>query len=276
MPELPEVQTTVDGLKSLLDVKITNIKLYSRKLRHKIPINIKKFVKNSKIQKIYRIGKYIIVENDKHYSIIFHLGMSGRLKIENNRYKKLKHDHVVFNFNNKKILIFNDQRKFGFLDLVLTKNIRKTKYINKLGIDPFDKKLNSHFLSEKLKNSIVPIKQILLDQTVISGIGNIYASEILFDSKISPFIPVKNLTNEDFAKIIISTRKILRKAIKSGGTSIRDYRSVEGIIGNFQNNFKVYNKENKKIKGFRIKRAVQYGRSTFYCPEFQNVRKITK
>jgi len=272
MPELPEVQTTVNGLQSLINKEITNIELYSIKLRYLIPKKIKKITKNNKILQIYRIGKYIILNLSNNYSIIFHLGMSGRLIISNkNKYKFAKHDHIVFFLNNYKILSFNDQRKFGFVDIVISKEIKKTKYILKLGLDPFDDNFTHKYLLDKIKNSIVPIKQILLNQSIIAGIGNIYANEILFEAKISPFIPGSLLSIAEIRKLINVSKKVLIRAINLKGTSIRNYTTTEGTLGNFQNKFKVYNKENKKILGFRIKRAVQYGRSTYYCPEIQKI-----
>ena len=270
MPELPEVQTTVNGLQSLLGKEITNIKLYTTKLRYLIPKNIIKIAKNNKILEIYRIGKYIILKLSNNYSLVFHLGMSGRLRISKAiNYQFVKHDHILLFIKNRKILSFNDPRKFGFIDLAISKKIYKKKYIIKLGLDPFDIKLNYHYLLNKISNSKVPIKQILLDQRIIAGIGNIYASEILYDAKISPFTPGFYLDNDKLKNLIKSIRKILKKAINFGGTSIRDYAAIDGTLGNFQHKFKVYNKEKQKILGFKIKRVVQYGRSTFYCPSVQ-------
>ena len=139
-----------------------------------------------------------------------------------------------------------------------------------LGIDALSPNLSPQMIFQKISKSEVPIKQILLNQKLIAGIGNIYASEILFDSKISPLILGKNLEISLIMKLIKSIRKILNKAIKYGGSSIRDYRSTDGTLGNFQSNFKVYNKEGKKIGTDRVKKIVQYGRSTFYCPKIQN------
>ena len=195
--------------------------------------------------------------------------MSGRIKILNNFEKRDKHDHFVIIFKGSRRLIFNDPRKFGFIDYGFTKKIYLKKYLSILGIDAMDTKLKSKYLYSKIKNSNVPIKQILLNQTIISGIGNIYACEILFDSRISPFVKGKNLNIFQLNQLILSIRKILRKAIKQGGSSIRNYVSSDGTIGNFQSNFSVYNKEGKKISGFMIKKVPQYGRSTYYCPELQ-------
>ncbi len=270
MPELPEVQTTIIGLQSLLNKEITNIILYSRKLRYLIPKNITNILKNTQILKISRIGKYIICELNNNYSLIFHLGMSGRFQISKlDDYIPSKHDHILIFFDNKKILSYNDPRKFGFVDLSGSKEVCHKTYIAKLGLDPFDKKLTNNYLFNKIKFSRVPIKQILLNQKIIAGIGNIYANEILYDAKISPFIQGSCLDVDSIKILIKSIRKILKQAIKLGGTSIKNYISTDGTLGNFQNKFKVYNKENQNISGFKIKRVIQYGRSTFYCPDIQ-------
>ena len=276
MPELPEVQTTVQGLQVLVNNEITNIKIYSTKLRYKIPKNIPKTLKHNKITKIFRIGKYIIVNLKGNNSLIFHLGMSGRLRIiKSSKFVRKKHDHFIL-ITKKNILIFNDVRKFGFIDLLKTKEIYKKYYILQLGMDALDKNLNVEYLQSKISKSIVPIKQILLNQRIIAGIGNIYANEILYDAKISPFATGCSLNLIEIKRIIQSIKKILRKAINSGGTTLKDYVSVDGTLGNFQNKFKVYNREGKKILGRKIRRKIQYGRSTFYCPEVQLLQKKQK
>jgi len=270
MPELPEVETTVKGLSVILNQKISNIKIHTSKLRFKIPNNIINILRNSKISNLRRIAKFIIIDLDTNYSLIIHLGMSGRLKTVDINYKRIKHDHFVLYFLNKKILIYHDPRKFGFIDIVKTNDLQKQKYILSLGVDALSPDLNVQIIFEKISKSEVPIKQILLNQKIIAGIGNIYASEILFDSKISPLTLGKDLEISLIMKLIKSTRKILNKAIKYGGSSIRDYRSTDGTLGNFQSSFKVYNKEGKKIGKDKVKKIVQYGRSTFYCPKLQN------
>tara|TARA_B100000989_G_C19391742_1_gene406019 strand:- start:109 stop:741 length:633 start_codon:yes stop_codon:yes gene_type:complete len=209
---------------------------------------------------------------DKEYSLIIHLGMSGRLKAVSSNYKRNKHDHFFIHFLSKKMLIYNDPRKFGFIDIVKTKDVQKHKYIINIGIDALSSNLTAQIIFEKISKSEVPIKQILLNQQIIAGIGNIYASEILFDAKISPLTMGKHLEISLILKLIKSIRKILKRAIKFGGSSIRDYRSIDGILGNFQSNFKVYNKEGKKVGNDKVKKIVQYGRSTFYCPKLQNTK----
>jgi formamidopyrimidine-DNA glycosylase len=166
-------------------------------------------------------------------------------------------------------LIFNDPRRFGFVDIVNTEKISNISYIKKLGIDALDNTLSEDYLFNKSKSSQVFIKQLLLNQYIVAGIGNIYACEILYDAKISPLRKGCSLKRSHIGTILKSVRKILRKAIKYGGSSISDYVSPDGTLGNFQKNFKVYGREGYKIKGCEIKKVVLHGRSTFFCPDIQ-------
>ncbi len=270
MPELPEVETTIKGLKAIKNKKIHKVQIYIKKLRFKIPNQLKSKLINTKISNIRRIAKYIIIDLENKFSLVIHLGMSGRLKIHNKQFTKIKHDHFIVYFNNKITLVYNDPRRFGFVDLVKTTDLSKRKYILNLGIDALSNSLNHTFLFDKISKSDVPIKQILLNQKIITGIGNIYASEILFDARISPLTKGKDLKINNIVNIILSIRKILKKAINFGGSSIRDYRTTDGTLGNFQSNFKVYNKEGSKIGKNKVIKIIQYGRSTFFCPEIQN------
>ena len=270
MPELPEVQTTVSCLQLLVNKKINSININTKKLRYTIPINSILQVKNKEIIKIYRIAKYIIFEINNNFSLIFHLGMSGRMKLlQFYEYKKEKHDHIVIKLSNDNILIFNDPRKFGFVDFSFTSEMKNKKYLMKLGADPFEKNFNRNYLFNNFKKSKASIKQLLLNQKIVSGIGNIYACEILFDAKISPFILGNQMNKQMINKLIVSTKKILTKAISQGGSTLRNYMSADGTLGNFQNNFKVYNRENTKIGNFKIRRIKQSGRSTYFCPKLQ-------
>jgi len=268
MPELPEVETTVKSLNILKNKKVTNVDIHTKKLRYLIPHLELKKITNHKVINLRRIAKYVILDFNNSKSLIIHLGMSGRLKISKINILIKKHDHIVFKFNNVK-LIYNDPRRFGFVDLVESDKIYNIKYIKKLGIDALDKNLTEEYLYTKFHNSHVMIKQLLLNQYIVAGIGNIYASEILYDAKISPLRKGNSLKKYQIGTIVKSTRKILKKAIKFGGSSISDYVSPEGVLGNFQNSFKVYGREGHRIKGYEIKKEVLYGRSTFFCPKFQ-------
>ena len=268
MPELPEVETTVKSLNILKNKKVINVDIHVKKLRYLVPHLDLKNIINYKITNLRRIAKYIIIEFDNFKSIVIHLGMSGRLKIVKPNVMLNKHDHLVFKFNNLK-LIFNDPRRFGFVDVVNSDKINNISYIKKLGIDALDNKLSEDYLFNKFKNSQVLIKQLLLNQYIVAGIGNIYACEILYDAKISPLRKGRSLKKSQIGTILKSSRRILRKAIKYGGSSINDYVSPDGILGNFQKNFKVYGRAGYKIKGCEIKKVVLHGRSTFFCPDIQ-------
>ena len=268
MPELPEVETTVKSLNILKNKKVINLDIHTKKLRYLVPYMDLKNVINYKIRDSRRIAKYVIIDFENLESVIIHLGMSGRLKIVESNFPLVKHDHIVFKCEDIK-LIFNDPRRFGFIDIIKSEKIRSVSYIKKLGIDALDKKLTEKYLYDKFKNSQVLIKQLLLNQYIVAGIGNIYASEILYDAEISPLRKGRSLKKSQIGTILKSVRKILRKAIKYGGSSINDYVSPDGTLGNFQKNFKVYGREGHKIKGCEIKKVVLHGRSTFFCPDIQ-------
>ena len=268
MPELPEVETTVKSLNILKNKKVINVDIHIKKLRYLVPHLDLKNIINYKIINLRRIAKYIVIDFDNVKSVIIHLGMSGRLKIVKTNVVLNKHDHLVFKFNNLK-LILNDPRRFGFVDIVNSEKISNTSYIKKLGIDALSDKLSEDYLFNKFKNSQVLVKQLLINQYIVAGIGNIYACEILYDAKISPLRKGSSLKRSQIGTILKSSRRILRKAIKYGGSSINDYVSPDGILGNFQKNFKVYGRAGYKIKGCEIKKVVLHGRSTFFCPDIQ-------
>tara|TARA_Y100001970_G_scaffold157614_1_gene192807 strand:- start:324 stop:1136 length:813 start_codon:yes stop_codon:yes gene_type:complete len=269
MPELPEVETTVNSLNILKNKKVIKLDILTKKLRYPIPFKALKQIINSKIINLRRIAKYVIIDFEKSKCVIIHLGMSGRLKLLKNKTLIKKHDHLAFKFTGNIRLIFNDPRKFGFIDIVKSDKINNIRYIKRLGLDALDKELSIEYLYYKFHKSEVFVKQLLLNQHIVAGIGNIYASEILFDAKISPLTRGKGLNKYQIGTIITSIKKILKKAIKSGGSTINDYVSPDGTLGNFQNNFKVYGKEGKIILGHKIEKIVLYGRSTFFCPGIQ-------
>ena len=272
MPELPEVETTIRGLKPILNSAIINIKIHTPKLRFLIPKNITLIKRGVKIIEIKRKGKFIILSLSNKSAIVLHLGMSGRLQLINiNKFLKKKHDHFILKTNSNYLLVLNDPRRFGFLDYDNEEDIYLRKYFLNLGCDALSNLFTAHYLFLKINKKSVQIKQILLDQNIVAGIGNIYASEILFNAKISPFCEGRNLNLSKCNSLVISAKKILNKAIKAGGSSLKDYVSADGTLGNFQNQFKVYNRNGKKISGNLIQKTVQYGRTTYYCPFLQKM-----
>lgn len=275
MPELPEVETVKKGLEKIKNQEITQIFRSTKKLRFESELDLN-LLKNVKITKINRRARYLILETDKQYSIIIHLGMSGRLLLsetENNlkNYQPEKHDHFICEFSDKKLLIFNDPRRFGFVDLFLSKNLSNHKMLKHLGPEPLSDDFNAKYLQEKLKNKITNIKTTMMDNKIVVGVGNIYINESLFESRISPLRSANSLNKKEIEKLVLTIKSILQTAINSGGSSINDYVDSDGNLGNFQNNFKIYGLENKDcvVCGSNIFRIVQNGRSTFYCKKCQ-------
>jgi len=271
MPELPEVETISRGLQSLCGAKIKDVFRSSKRLRTDSTLDFYT-LKNSKIKKINRRARYIIIDFDNNCSLIIHLGMSGRVTISNNlKYITKKHDHFICKFDNCQSLIFNDPRRFGFVDLVQSKNIKTHKMLVNLGPEPLSKEFNAKYLLEKIRNKNMNIKTTMMDNKIVVGVGNIYISESLFESKISPIRNASSLNINEVKKLVLAIKKILRKAIKEGGSSISDYVNSEGNRGNFQNNFKTYGQIEKKCLHCKtiITKIVLNGRSSFYCKNCQ-------
>ena len=282
MPELPEVEIVRQSLnKKIKQKKVKKVIVRNRNLRFKVPSNFEKLIKNQRILRINRYSKYLILFFSNEYICIIHLGMTGTIHLIYHKKKKLisnmsfyhsftlpkKHNHVEIHFDKFK-LVYNDPRRFGFFKIIKNQELLKKKF-NKLGPEPFNKEFNLNYFFSYLKNKEKNIKNFLLDQKFISGIGNIYASEILFISKINPFRKAKNITKDECKKIVLNTKVVLKKAILKGGSSIRNFQNTNGEIGNFQKNFKVYQRENLKCvkvkcKGFIQKKFIS-NRSSFFC-----------
>ncbi len=278
MPELPEVETIKEALKKAVEgAIIQSVVVRNRRFRKDIPEDFEKRLASSRICKIYRIAKYIIFDIDTGISIIWHLGMSGKVKICSQIPENLdKHDHVIFSTTLGGI-IYNDVRRFGLLTYVKTENLHTHQLFEHLGKEPFDETLTVQYLKQRFKNKAIPIKVALLDQSIINGIGNIYASESLFEASISPLRQCSDISDDELDHLIEAIKKTLNKAIIAGGSTLRDYRKPDGSIGYFQNQHCVYNKTGKRCpncvcntqKTGGIKRIVQAGRSTFYCERLQ-------
>ena len=270
MPELPEVETVCRGLsKNIVGLTIKKLIVFNNKLRYRIPKDIGKKVLHSKIKAIIRRGKYglIILSNDK--IIIFHLGMTGLFKIAFKSIDRNIHDHLMIEFNKKVCLTYNDVRKFGYIQL--TKKPFDIFNLKNLGYEPFISLYYSDFLFNKIKKRTGTVKDILLDQKFICGIGNIYASEILFKAKIIPFKRGVKLNKNEFFNLLKVIENILNTAIKQGGSSIKNYANPDNELGYFQTQFQVYNRKGLpcyKCKNL-IARVKQSGRSTFFCIKCQ-------
>ena len=270
MPELPEVEVIVKGLnKNILNLKILDFKIINKNLRYPLSKDMEATFKNKTVKHILRRGKYGIIVFDGSQHIIFHLGMTGKFKLLKKKKDSNLHDHILIQFNNGLNLIYNDVRKFGFF-LVYSNHIDLYNF-KKLGEEP---NFLSHLKEELWKNFKLKkknVKSILLDQSFIAGIGNIYASEILFDCKLNPYIHGTNFDKKSFYRLLKSTETVLKKAILKGGVSIKDYRNIEGELGYFQIDLKVYGREGLacyKCKNLITKDRIA-GRSTFYCKNCQ-------
>ena len=286
MPELPEVEVVKQSLNRKIRGKtIQKVLIKNRNLRLKIPSNFEKLITKKKIKNVNRFSKYLILEFDDDTRCIIHLGMSGTIhilnKINQNNITNLsfyhspllpkKHNHIEIIFKNFK-LIYNDPRRFGYF-LFLKNQDEIKKNFDHFGPEPFSSSFNISYILKYFKNKEKNIKNFLLDQKFVSGIGNIYASEILFLSKINPFKKVSLLSKKDCKKIISNSKKILLKAINKGGSSIRDFKNASGLKGGFQNEFKVYQQEGKKCKNLGcsdlIKKKTISNRSTYFCDSCQ-------
>ena len=286
MPELPEVEIVRQSLnKKIKQKKVKKVIIRNRNLRLKIPLEFNTYFINKKIIKVGRFSKYLIIYLPEDIYCLIHLGMSGTIHIVNNKsvnkytntsfYKSpflpKKHNHVELVFEKFKI-IYNDPRRFGFFQLIKN-NSDLVKRFKHLGPEPFDKKFNLNYVYNFFKGKNKDIKSFLLDQKFVSGIGNIYASEILFLSKVYPFKKARLLSKKECQKIIINSIKILLRAISMGGSSIRDFKDILGLKGGFQNEFKVYQQEGKVCKNVGcydfIKKKITSNRSTFFCNSCQ-------
>ena len=287
MPELPEVEIVRQSLdKNIKQKKVKKVIIRNRNLRIKLPGNFKKTLENKKISKVSRFSKYLIINLPKDEFCIIHLGMSGTIHLIKDKHEsKLtnlsfynsplvpkKHNHIEIIFDKLKI-IYNDPRRFGFFQIIkTTKNLKKR--FSHLGPEPFDKEFNLNYFKNFIRKKNRKIKDLLIDQKFVSGIGNIYANEILFLSKINPNKIIKLLKKDECSRIILSSKTVLLKAIKKGGSSIRDFKNTEGAKGSFQDSFKVYQREGLNCKrtvcnGMIIKKIIA-NRSTFFCNICQN------
>ena len=288
MPELPEVETVLRGLEPVIvGQKIRNAEIRRPDLRWPFPENMSERLTGVTILRLHRRSKYILCDLDSGETLLIHLGMSGRMTIShagnesedllgNFQYKPstpAKHDHVILDMQAGARISFNDARRFGAMDLIETQNLFDHKLIKSLGPEPLGNEFNSLYLHLKLKSKTAPIKSALLDQRIVSGLGNIYVCESLWRAGINPKRLSRKVSRKKIEVLVPIIRDVLREAISAGGSSLKDHRQTNGDLGYFQHSFAVYGREGKKCNSPNcsesVKRIVQSGRSSFYCAKCQ-------
>jgi formamidopyrimidine-DNA glycosylase len=256
MPELPEIEIVKRSLfKKINKAKIIDIIIKNKNLRYKMPHNLKPNLIGEKILNITRRSKYLIFWLKKKLLLI-HFGMSGKLLLMKNSNDSLfktsfyydvnilkKHNHIYFKLNNGLILIYNDVRRFGFFKLYNNRNLDEIIFISKLGPEPFNKKFNINYFNSFVLKRKKNIKNLLMDQNFVSGLGNIYVNEALFMSKINPLRICGNLTHNETKSLIFNIKKVLRLSILKGGSSIKDFKNIHGKSGNFQQFFCIWTQQ---------------------------------
>ena len=288
MPELPEVEVVKKSLeKEIINLTVKNVKIKDGNLRYKVKKQDINKIIGLKIIKIKRRSKYLLFFLNKDFVMIIHLGMTGKFFIKKKNKHKLKtsfyyeiketdtdkHDRLIFSFSNKIELIYNDVRKFGFVKLDFKKRINENTHLKILGPEPFDSMFDLEYFKKYLIGRKRLVKDLLMDQKFVSGLGNIYVNEILFFSKIRPNRNINKLKDPEIKKIIKNTKKILKKAILLGGSSIKDFTNSSGKKGNFQQHFNVYGKKGYKCSNTdcigKVKKIVITNRASFFCPMCQ-------
>ena len=290
MPELPEVETVRMGLAPVLE-HFTITRAETRRGDLRIPFSraLAKRLTGRKVRRLWRRAKYLLGELDGGETLVMHLGMSGRIgvyadvgerRLGNYVYAAAradaghgKHDHFLMETNAPARIVFTDHRRFGLVVLVDTDGLDEHKLFKGLGIEPLSAQFDADFLSNALSGKKTPIKSALLDQRVVAGLGNIYVCEALFRAKISPRRKAASVAGTRSAPLVAAIRSVLKEAIKAGGSSLRDHKRVDGELGEFQHRFAVYDRAGEPCLAPRcpgtVRRIVQSGRSTFYCPKCQ-------
>lgn len=289
MPELPEVETVRMGLAPVLEGHVITLAQTRRgDLRIPFPRDFAKRLSGQRTKRLRRRAKYLLADLEGGETLVIHLGMSGRMSVyAEGRERRLgeyvydvapasagegKHDHVVFETDAPARIVFTDHRRFGLMTLVETSRLEEHSLFKDLGVEPLSEKFDAAFLSGSLKGRKAPIKATLLDQRVIAGLGNIYVCEALFRAKISPRRRAGTVSGPRSAPLAQAIKAVLREAVKAGGSSLRDHKRVDGELGEFQHRFAVYDREGTACPnrcGGTVRRIVQSGRSTFYCPKCQ-------
>lgn len=269
MPEIAEVRTVKRALKSkIVGRKIIDIIYKYDGIIKSDKEEFKNILINKTITDVDNFGKWLFIKLDD-YTILSHLRMEGKYYIKPTEEVYEKHEHIVFKLDNNTDLRYKDTRKFGVMILVKTKDINNIKEISKLGIEPDSNTLSKEYIYDKIKNSNKTIKELLLDQTIINGLGNIYVDEVLFASRIKPTRKGNTITLEECERIKQEGSRIIKKATDCGGTTIRSYTSSLGVTGNYQDYLLVHTKSKCSLCGKSINKIRVGGRGTYYCDNCQ-------
>jgi formamidopyrimidine-DNA glycosylase len=268
MPELPEVETTVRGLARVLDGRrIERVEARRQDLRHAFPVDLGQRLTGARVVGLHRRAKYGVIDTDRGDSLIFHLGMSGHWRIDPSEVGK--HDHFLIETDEGRRLALNDARRFGSLDLVRTDELAEWPPFKALGPEPFD--IGAEDLRRRLAGRSAAIKLLLLDQRIVAGLGNIYVCEALFRAGIHPRRAGGSVSLERLKRLVPAIHEVLAEAIAAGGSTLKDFASPDGELGYFSKSFAVYDRQGRPCScGGTVRRIVQGGRSTFYCPNCQH------
>ena len=268
MPELPEVETTVRGLERvLLGKRIARIEARRPDLRRALPVDLGQRLTGARVTGMRRRAKYGLIDTERGDTLVFHLGMSGKWRIDPHEIDK--HDHLLVETDDGRRLALNDARRFGSLDLVPTAELGDWPAFAALGPEPLD--VDAAELKRRLAGRTASIKLLLLDQGIIAGLGNIYVCEALYRAGIHPQRAGGSVSLERLKRLVPAIRDVLTEAIAAGGSTLRDFARPDGELGYFSKAFAVYDREGQACKcGGRVRRVVQGGRSTFYCPKCQH------
>ncbi len=278
MPELPEVETTLRGLIPVLQDKIlASVTCHVPALRYPLAPDFADRLQGRRFVALGRRAKYMLLETDDAQALIIHLGMSGSLRVTTPDTPREKHEHVVFTTEPGVSVRFNDPRRFGFMELTTAAAIDSHAMLRNLGPEPLGNHFNATVLAQALAGRRSPIKAAMLDQRVVAGLGNIYVCEALYWAGISPRRLGCNVAAARIEALATAVRRVLAEAIAAGGSSLRDFRHGDGELGYFQKSFAVYGREGEPCPRCQtagetdcaIRRIVQSGRSTFYCPRHQ-------
>ncbi|MFL9842353.1 bifunctional DNA-formamidopyrimidine glycosylase/DNA-(apurinic or apyrimidinic site) lyase [Sphingomonas sp. ST-64] len=269
MPELPEVETTVRGLTpALIGQRIARVQLRRPDLRRPMPADLGQRLTGATVTALGRRAKYGLIDTDRGDTMIFHLGMSGRWRID--PAEVLPHDHLLIETEAGRRLVLNDARRFGSLDLVATDAIGEWPPFVALGPEPLGPHFTADHLRSALAGRVASIKLLLLDQRIVAGLGNIYVCEALYESRISPRRSGGSLTRPRLQRLVAAVHTVLESAIEAGGSTLRDYAQPDGELGYFSKQFKVYGREGEPCEcGGTVARYAEGGRSTFWCPRCQ-------